>query len=93
LDEVVVDRREGLHLPVCDPMEAVVAQGQLSVAAFDAGAGPLEDTSAFVSDLPEGVSFFLFHLSKGSIPGQKRGKEKLGSALKSVPLLGVFGLF
>ncbi len=69
-----------------------MAQGQLSIAAFDAGAGPLEDVSAFVSDLPEGVSFFFFHLSKGSIPGQKWGQEKLGSVLKRVPLLCVFGL-
>ena len=64
LGEIVVQRCEALEFPRWKASESVMAKGQEAVAAFDAGAGALEDTSEPIGLIPDVHRSFWGHASK-----------------------------
>jgi len=82
--EEVVHNGECVQLTMADAMEAMMAQSQLTIAAFGTGTGALKEVCAFAGHRLAEQPLLLWHQEQGTVRGLQRSEQGLGAFIQGM---------
>ena len=82
--EEVVHNGECVQLTMADAMEAMMAQSQLTIAAFGTGTGALKEVCAFAGHRLDEQPLLLWHQEQGTVRGLQRSEQGLGAFIQGM---------